>query len=307
MSSLAATQADGYYYPAEWRPEHGSLTQFRQSKQAQAQGRRVQHKHVEGDGKAPVVRFEMPFHVWCTHCDVHIGRGVRFNAEKRCVGRYFSSTVWEFVMRCATCSGQLVIRTDPKERSYELVSGVEKKAEAEDAREMETELLNDAKVAQKLRTDPFFRLEHENEDKRVARKRSRGLDALVQLQSAQFKDDYASNSALRAQFRSDKKKQKRREEEATRLGIGGIPLVDVHLDDVVVSRTIAFKGIPHKRRAVQVMRGSEKARSMCARAAAADEKADSFQYFGDPLGSKLRCMQAAKRSAKKRAATLSRT
>eukprot|EP00644_Phytophthora_capsici_P015777 jgi/Phyca11/577127/estExt2_Genewise1.C_PHYCAscaffold_1020082 len=239
MSSLAAAQADGYYYPTQWRPEHGSLNAFHGSHPL---GKRA--KDLARDGVL-VVRFEMPFSVWCTHCDVHIGRGVRFNTRKKKAGRYFSTTVWEFRMNCASCSGELVIRTDPKARGYEMVSGVKQKAQAE-TEEMQTERLNEPELVLKVQNDPFFRLEHENEDKKAAKKRSRGLEALLELQNAQCKDDYTSNSALRAQFRSKKKQRKSRELEASSLGLG-IPLVDVHPDDVLASRAVVFKGIPQKR------------------------------------------------------------
>ncbi|CAI5717888.1 unnamed protein product [Hyaloperonospora brassicae] len=310
MSSLAAARADGYYFPREWRPEFGSLNRFRQS-HARANGRRTAPARVEGDDRTArrVVRFEMPFDVWCSHCDAHIGRGVRFNARKKSVGRYLSSVVYEFAMRCARCGGDVVLRTDPKARGYELVRGVQPKADAEDAQERQTERLNDAQVAEKLQRDPFYRLEHENEDKRVAKKRSRGLEALVQLQDAAFRDDYASNSALRAQLRSDKKQRKRRQEEATRLGIGGIPLLDVHPDDVVASRAVVFTGIPQQRSAARAAKRGGRVRSSGARSSAvAGEKADPFECFGDPVGSKLRCMKMARRAAeKKRAATMSET
>ncbi|CAI5746659.1 unnamed protein product [Peronospora destructor] len=292
MSSLAAAQADGYYYPTEWRPERGSLNEFHQSHPL---GKRA--KHLASDGLL-VVRFEMPFHVWCAHCAAHIGRGVRFNARKKKVGQYFSSTVWEFHMRCATCSGELIIRTDPKERSYELVSGVLKKADAEDAEELQTERLNEPGLAAKLQSDPFFRLEHEKEDQRTAKKRSRGLQALMQLQDAEFKDDFASNSVLRAQFRSKKKQLESRKQEAKRLGIG-IPLLDVHPDDVVASKAVVFQGIPQKRRPPSHRRsGTGKLR--CRTPASVD----SFQHFSDPTGSQLQRLKVIKRAAKKRPATL---
>ncbi|EEY68868.1 uncharacterized protein PITG_18960 [Phytophthora infestans T30-4] len=266
MSSLAATQADGYYYPAEWRPEHGSLNSFHGSHPL---GKRA--KNLASDGVL-VVRFEMPFSVWCTHCDSHIGRGVRFNARKKRVGNYFSSAVWEFRMSCASCSGEMVIKTDPQERGYEMVSG----------------RLNDTDLGTKLMDDPFLRLEHENEDKQAAKKRSRGLERLVELQDAEFKDDYDSNSALRAQFRSIKKQLKKRKQEAKRLGLG-IPLLDVHPDDVLASRVVVFKGIPQKQRVP-----------------ATAARADSFQHFGDPVGSQLQRLKAAKRASKKRASASSR-
>ncbi|CAI5724876.1 unnamed protein product [Peronospora effusa] len=289
MSSLAATQADGYYYPTDWRPEHGSLNHFHQSHPL---GKRA--KDLASDGVL-IVRFEMPFHVWCTHCEEHIGRGVRFNARKKKVGQYFSSTVWEFRISCANCSGELVIRTDPKERSYELVSGLLKKADAENVEELQTERLNEPGLAVKLQNDPFFRLEHEKEDQRTAKKRSRGLKALMQLQDAEFKDDFASNSALRAQFRSKKKHLESNQQEAKRLGIG-IPLLDVHPDDVLTSRTVVFKGISQKRRPSSHRR-SGKLRCQTPALAAS---VDSFQNFGDPTGSQLQRLKVIKRAAKKR-------
>ncbi|KAL3657890.1 hypothetical protein V7S43_017090 [Phytophthora oleae] len=297
MSSLAAAQADGYYYPTGWRPEHGSLNAFHGSHPL---GKRA--KNLSTDGVL-VVRFEMPFSVWCMHCDVHIGRGVRFNARKKQAGRYFSSTVWEFRMNCASCSGELVIRTDLKARGYEMVSGVKQKAQAE-AEEMQTERLNEPELAMKLQNDPFFRLEHENEDKKSAKKRSRGLETLMELQNAEFKDDYTSNSALRAQFRSKKKQRKSREQEANKLGLG-IPLLDVHPDDVLASRAVVFKGIPQKRPPHRSHQRSDPLKSR-ASGSKTPARVDSFQHFGDPVGSKLQRLKTAKRVAKKRTMTAPR-
>jgi coiled-coil domain-containing protein 130 len=291
MSSLAAAQADGYYYPPEWRPERGSLNHFRQSHPL---GRRA--KDLASDGVL-VVRFEMPFHVWCLLCDAHIARGVRFNARKKKAGSYLTTTVWEFALRCPSCSGELVIRTDPKQRGYELVSGLKQKAEApQEDEEMPTERLNDPQLASRLQSDPFLRLEHEGEDKRAAEKRSRGLDALVELQDAEFKDDYASNAALRAAFRSKKKQRKSRELEAARLGLG-IPLLDVHPDDVLASRAVVFKDIPQKRRSSR-RRSSHTSKSR-SRASNTPLRTDSFQHFGDPVGSQLQRLKAAKRSGQR--------
>ena len=33
-----------------------------------------------------MIRFEMPFNVWCGKCNHLIGKGVRFNAEKKAIG-----------------------------------------------------------------------------------------------------------------------------------------------------------------------------------------------------------------------------
>ncbi|KAF2091710.1 hypothetical protein K490DRAFT_16230, partial [Saccharata proteae CBS 121410] len=77
-------------------------------------------------GGGLVVRFEMPSPVWCTSCkpgEVLIGQGVRFNAEKRKVGMYYSTPVWEFGMKHSVCGGRLVVRTEPGRGEYVVVEG----------------------------------------------------------------------------------------------------------------------------------------------------------------------------------------
>ncbi|KAI9915478.1 hypothetical protein PsorP6_007635 [Peronosclerospora sorghi] len=204
-------------------------------------------------------------------------------------------------MSCANCSGELVIRTDPKRRGYEMVSGVQKKAEAEETEEIDTERLNEEGLSIKLRSDPFLRLEHEKEDKEAARKRSRGLETLIQLQDAEFKNDYASNSALRAQLRKQKKQRRIRDDEAKRLGIG-ISLAKVHPDDVLASKAVVFKGIPQRRLPPNHRRVDNKMSRFQTSANAGI--VDSFQHFGDLTGSRLQCLKAAKLAAKKRLANL---
>ncbi|PKX95503.1 DUF572-domain-containing protein [Aspergillus novofumigatus IBT 16806] len=68
-------------------------------------GARARHLRTSG---ALIVRFEMPFAVWCTTCKPHetlIGQGVRFNAEKRKVGSYYSTPVYSFRMKHGACGG----------------------------------------------------------------------------------------------------------------------------------------------------------------------------------------------------------
>ncbi|KAE8857586.1 hypothetical protein PTNB73_08834 [Pyrenophora teres f. teres] len=62
------------------------------------------------------VRFELPFAVWCNTCKppAIIGQGVRFNAEKKKVGNYYSTPIWSFRMKHSACGGWWEIRTDPQ-------------------------------------------------------------------------------------------------------------------------------------------------------------------------------------------------
>jgi coiled-coil domain-containing protein 130 len=70
-----------------------------------------------------IIRFEMPFNVWCTGCNHLIGKGVRFNAEKKQIGMYHSTKVWSFSMKTPCCQNRIEIHTDPKNAEYVVVSG----------------------------------------------------------------------------------------------------------------------------------------------------------------------------------------
>jgi coiled-coil domain-containing protein 130 len=56
----------------------------------------------------------MPFNVWCEGCKNHVGMGVRYNAEKKKIGMYYTTPLYEFKMKCHLCDNHFIIRTDPK-------------------------------------------------------------------------------------------------------------------------------------------------------------------------------------------------
>ena len=113
MSSLAASRADGYYFPPNYDGRgkillilsshliltahsllvHGGISKFN-------------NPNYNGSNqweKSGVVRFELPFDGWCLGCKRHISKGSRFNAKKDNAGKYFSTTIFSFSMKCATC------------------------------------------------------------------------------------------------------------------------------------------------------------------------------------------------------------
>ncbi|GJW93575.1 nuclear protein-like protein [Tanacetum coccineum] len=59
LSTLAAARADNFYYPRNWSQK----------------------------------RFEMSYNIWCGGCNSMIAKGVRFNAENKQVGNYYSTKV----------------------------------------------------------------------------------------------------------------------------------------------------------------------------------------------------------------------
>jgi coiled-coil domain-containing protein 130 len=75
-----------------------------------------------------VIRFEVPFNVWCLKCNEHIAQGERFNAEKQQVGNYLSTKILAFTMR-HHCGCKIVIQTDPKNCEYVCMEGVRRKVE----------------------------------------------------------------------------------------------------------------------------------------------------------------------------------
>lgn len=63
-------------------------------------------------------RFEMPYNIWCDGCNSHIGMGVRYNAEKKKTGNYYTTPIYTFRMKCHLCDNYFEIQTDPQVRSF---------------------------------------------------------------------------------------------------------------------------------------------------------------------------------------------
>jgi hypothetical protein len=140
----------------------------------------------------------------------------------------------------------MLVQNDPEACGYKLVSGIRKKVQLEDVPfetldDASIERLNAPEVGIQLAEDPFFKMEHDQKDKIVAKKRSVGLTALIERQE-KLSDQYGSNAALRKKFRDEKKVLKRKADEATRLNMS-IPLLDIHKDDVIASKSVLFHNL----------------------------------------------------------------
>jgi hypothetical protein len=68
------------------------------------------------------VRYETPFHVKCEKCQQQIAKGVRFNANKRAIGKFHSTTILEFSFNCK-CGNRIKVETDPEKCDYKYVAG----------------------------------------------------------------------------------------------------------------------------------------------------------------------------------------
>jgi len=148
----------------------------------------------------------MPYNIWCEHCNSHIGKGVRYNAEKKCIGKYFSTKIWSFRMKCHLCSGWMEINTDPKSADYVIVSGAKRKTETWEPGADATIALLDEEEHEKLQVDPFFKLEHLQQDESKAEQEAPEISFLYQWRDERSKDDYLMSRKLRSKFRTEKKR-----------------------------------------------------------------------------------------------------
>ncbi|GAA5955362.1 hypothetical protein JCM21900_005787 [Sporobolomyces salmonicolor] len=186
------------YYPPDYEPGHGSLNKYHGKHALGDRARKI-------DQGILVVRFELPFNIWCGHCNNHIGQGVRYNAEKKKVGNYYSSPIWSFRCKCHLCQHWFEIRTDPQNTRYVVHEGARQKNEEGDAEENGQIVIDTSASTSTAPPDPFASLEKSVTQKTRALSESARLSSLYEQSAAQWSDPYAASSALRASFRKKKK------------------------------------------------------------------------------------------------------
>jgi coiled-coil domain-containing protein 130 len=227
MSSLAAARADNFYYdPLRFDPKkknRGSANALAGSHPLGERARRIKEGIL-------VIRFEMPYDSWCLGCNVHIARGVRYNADKTKTGNYMTTPIYEFRMKCVHCDTYFVIRTDPKNADYEYVSGIRKKVKSFSAKDAET--MKQASVIEReaLETHKIFKLEHKHDDERKAVAEYDRLAALEAIQQHQWGDSYSMNSKLRKEARVQRKAAVALEKEGADRGYSFPMLPEVESD-----------------------------------------------------------------------------
>ncbi|XP_075522249.1 uncharacterized protein LOC142555316 [Primulina tabacum] len=231
MSSLAAARADNFYYPPEWEPKKGGLNKFHGQHALRERARKI-------DQGILIIRFEMPFNIWCGGCESMIAKGVRFNAEKKQVGNYYSTKIWSFSMKSACCRHEIVIQTDPKSCEYVIISGARKKIEEYDAEDAETLVLPVEDDKNKL-ADPFYRLEHQEKDMKKKKEAEPVLVRLQRVSDAMHSDDYSLNKSLRAKLR-DQKKRVAEEEASSRKSGFGLRLLPRSEEDAAAASRVKF-------------------------------------------------------------------
>lgn len=207
------------YYPPEWTPEKGSLDKFHGRHPLGYRARKISKGIL-------IVRFEMPFNIWCLGCHRHIGMGVRFNAEKKAVGHYFTTKIYSFRMCCPSCSQTIEIRTDPEHRDYAVVAGGRRKNENwETGPEINgaVKVLMDEREKVAAKSDILLNLERKEDDRQKGLADKKALCAIMEHEAGR-EDAFLLNRLARDKNREARNEQAALKRRRKELGLG-IPLL----------------------------------------------------------------------------------
>jgi len=158
--------------------------------------------------------------------------GVRYNAEKKKIGAYYSTPIFSFRCKCHLCDGWFEIQTDPKNTRYVVVSGARQKDEDWNPEENGGYAVHDTEGSTDA-VDPLAALEKttdaQNHMKNVQIPR---LDSL-QTVSDQFNaDPYTLSSKVRKRFREEKKIEQQKQKVDDQIkGRYGLPATLRLLED----------------------------------------------------------------------------
>lgn len=198
-------------------------------------------KRPKPASRTPTVRFEMPFAIWCATCPrpTIIGQGVRFNAEKRREGSYYSTPIWGFSFRHTECGGLIEMRTDPKNTEYAVARGGRKRETGEDVMRDGDAVVMTGEEREALRKNAFAGLEKTIEDRGKAEAAVERLSELEGASSRQWDDPYKKNQVLRKTFRQERKRLEKEgktvQELKDKMGLGIELLPAVGADSVRAS------------------------------------------------------------------------
>lgn len=237
---MAERKATNKYYPPEWTPDKGSINTFVGQHPLRERARKLSEGIL-------IIRFEMPFNIWCGTCNEHIAKGRRFNAEKKQNGSYFSTKIWSFKMKCYNCSSYFVIETDPKNADYVVKSGAKKKTEDYDPADSGTIVIQSEEDKEKQFENPFAKLEHLKDDEKLGELEIPELERLYEIRDHKSEFDYLRNRIARKKFREEKKVLQDLDKEAKDRGLG-IKLLPSSVKDEIESTVFNH---PDNKRVIQ--------------------------------------------------------
>ncbi|KAF9154802.1 hypothetical protein BG015_011916 [Linnemannia schmuckeri] len=212
---MADRKATNKYYPPDWDPSKGSINKYVGQHPLRDRARKL-------DQGILIVRFELPYSIWCNGCNKSAATGVRYNAEKKTIGKYYSTPILSFRMKCHHCSSWFEIQTDPKNAAYKVMAGARRKtddfAEAEDRGTLK---IDTPEEFERRANDKFAKLEHSRLDQiNTLRADATVLTKLQHISDRQWSDPYTLSQKLRKEFRKERAKIKSSEALADKIGVG---------------------------------------------------------------------------------------
>ncbi|XP_044261961.1 coiled-coil domain-containing protein 130 homolog isoform X2 [Tribolium madens] len=183
------------YYPPDYDPKAGGLNKFLGTHALRERARKIHLGII-------IVRFEMPYNIWCEGCNNHIGMGVRYNAEKTKIGMYYTTPLYQFKMKCHLCDNHIVIKTDPANLEYVIVSGARRQENRWDPTQNEQVVPETKETQKRMFDDSMFKLEHGTEDKSSYESSKPRLIHLYNRNECTWADNYSANQRLRQIFRA---------------------------------------------------------------------------------------------------------
>ncbi|KIM39698.1 hypothetical protein M413DRAFT_35388, partial [Hebeloma cylindrosporum] len=158
--------------------------------------------------------------------------GVRYNAEKKKIGAYYSTPIFSFRCKCHLCDGWFEIQTDPKNTRYVVTSGARQKDEDWNPEENGGFAVHDTDK-ESVTVDPLVALEKttdaKNHMENVQRPRIESLQDASEHYNA---DPYSLSLKARKRFREEKKlEQKKRKSDDLLKGRYGLPATLKLLED----------------------------------------------------------------------------
>ncbi|XP_069127802.1 coiled-coil domain-containing protein 130 homolog isoform X2 [Argopecten irradians] len=232
---MAERKSVNKYYPPDWDPSKGSVNKHFGQHPLRDRARKLKQGIL-------VIRFELPYNIWCGGCNKPVAMGVRYNAEKSKVGNYYTTPIYKFRMKCHLCDNHFEIQTDPKNHDYVILNGARRKEQRWDPKDNEQIVPEDKATQKKLATDAMYKLEHGSDDKDAGKSRVMNLGQ-IEGQRDQWKDDYLINKLAREKFRTEKKQIKEAKAVDDRLlekSSLDIPLVKEDEDDVRLAGLLKY-------------------------------------------------------------------
>lgn len=225
------------YYPPDYDPRAGGLNKFLGTHALRERARKI-------DKGILIIRFEMPYNIWCEGCKNHIGMGVRYNAEKKKIGMYYTTPVYEFKMKCHLCDNHFLIKTDPGNLDYIILSRARRQENRWDPLQNEQVVPETKETQKRLFDDSMYKLEHGSNDKETAESEKPRLAKLFNRNEDTWADNYTANQKLRAAFRKKHAELKQTSQDDQKLLIKSsldIPLLAERDEDRKIAKLLSMK------------------------------------------------------------------